>query len=1573
MSATDVLLSAPSAALERGGVSAEELDSLYEAADNPLPPLPPPSLLHLTTSSPSSPAISTPNSCPPPPLKLPPPLVDYVCLFSHELHPFEHTCEVDFLSPTPVLKGELTFCIPSPSHPALSASIPLPDCLEHFVYPTGILLHPSPPPPLSHSFVLTLSSGERLYGYSHTVHLPVSSAVLSVLRMQTANRLMQEPHLVYAGHSLPTVLYAPHSVCLLTRHPFSSAYSQLLEKAVQLAGLAPAAAVDTATGLYAALHTERPRTQAISPQCTAAHSRALSQSSTALSPNNASPSSSSPSSSSPGSPSSTRLTRPVSVSVSAQPSSSTSSSSSLLSSLSPVAASVASYTSSLLPSLPLALPSWPWSGCPFIEPASLSLLFLHLSPFTILTLLNLLLSETSVVLTSSSIHILTPLIEALTSLLHPLRWPYIYIPLLPLSLADFFDAPQPFIIGAPASVVELLPEDGAAAMAVVDCDRDEVSMRGGSGRGGAVAAGGLPWPLSWRLWEAMWGIFPAWGLLHLEEDRKAPSGLPPSALCRVVLEEEQDRERRERKGAGGAVLSRLQRRRRRDPCSFASLEPRYRKAIQSLRTCRTLHSGTEGEDDDEAARPQGEALDEEQDGAEGGGSLFDLSSEVEGGEAASAAVSPMQKSTGEDALSPLSPLLPVFLPPSSPCSGFLPSPPSPSTLPAPTTAWVRASPPSAPLAPTPSPAEPPALTSSMSYAAEAGELPAVTPLSAHPGLSSSRSFVGPTPRPRRSLHPSQLSPPTHSSPPSQPRPPPFRASRSLSPSPPSPSPSPPSPLLPSTLDPLYDDACWSSLYNSDGLLTLSSSRARRLRLCFLSAFVSLLRPYRRCIRSPAPGFNGGVEELFDAAQFVEASHPDYQPFLRGFVDSQLMKYFLQDREMPQGGGEGSAVEAGGASGVHARALSQPSSTLSPQSSSSPPSPFSPSFSPSSSISPPSPQPSPVPHPLSSPAASPDYFDSLVAASTLRHSQRHSRLLSTPLSSVLYSLGHRVPMWKERYFELAQGGMSVRMFSVSEQLEEVERRYRALREDWGKRMRTSIRATPNPARGFGRGGGPSNAASVKEEEEEEGEVDGEGKADDVVLKASLDRVGEQREALRLRLHKGTIRLEAGHTSLSIPDDRRSCATPFAFELAVREKKWLLCAVDAETRDRWLACIKARVGRFLEAKAEGHSHASYAESGLQQQLRLLRDEQMRLFEAHITHKVAKLIRDKGPHTAQPHSLPLFTSSHTRRSLSSKPTPLPSPHPPSISPGLFSSSSQATLSRALLCAEMMLRHLDIRERQWRLRSYPSCFVGSDCIAWMLSVGLVADAKAGVEVGSVLIASRVIRHVGDHAVFRGDESLYQFILHAQPLDSSAAASPSTATSTPASLVTTPSHSSRAHSGLPTSEVRHPTPLSFTHPTPEDELILSSLASSLHIRTHYTGLFHTPHADTWKGSDALDWLVDSGVMRGEDDGLRWVRRMIRMGEVEVVEGNSSALKGVAGLYRFRRADKDGADRRRRTVEGVQEEKEREDEALDEERISREEEAQRKARAELERGGLTASDASPIGSVRHLQAPSRAC
>jgi hypothetical protein len=77
-----------------------------------------------------------------------------------------------------------------------------------------------------------------------------------------------------------------------------------------------------------------------------------------------------------------------------------------------------------------------------------------------------------VMVVSSKVERLTPVLEALRSLLFPLQWPHVYISNLFLALADFINAPMPFLIGVLRHVfTDLdLPDD----VMVVDIDVDEI-------------------------------------------------------------------------------------------------------------------------------------------------------------------------------------------------------------------------------------------------------------------------------------------------------------------------------------------------------------------------------------------------------------------------------------------------------------------------------------------------------------------------------------------------------------------------------------------------------------------------------------------------------------------------------------------------------------------------------------------------------------------------------------------------------------------------------------------------------------------------------------------------------------------------------------------------------------------------------------------------------------------------------------------------------------------------------------------------------------------------------------------
>eukprot|EP00939_MAST-03C_sp_MAST-3C-sp1_P001689 g1689.t1 len=82
---------------------------------------------------------------------------------------------------------------------------------------------------------------------------------------------------------------------------------------------------------------------------------------------------------------------------------------------------------------------------------SLRTLFTLLSPVLVAKLVGILLQEKNLILFSEHSSLLTPCCEALLSLMWPLTWSGVYVPLLPLSLITMCDTPVPFLLGTHAS------------------------------------------------------------------------------------------------------------------------------------------------------------------------------------------------------------------------------------------------------------------------------------------------------------------------------------------------------------------------------------------------------------------------------------------------------------------------------------------------------------------------------------------------------------------------------------------------------------------------------------------------------------------------------------------------------------------------------------------------------------------------------------------------------------------------------------------------------------------------------------------------------------------------------------------------------------------------------------------------------------------------------------------------------------------------------------------------------------------------------------------------------------------
>ncbi len=120
-------------------------------------------------------------------------------------------------------------------------------------------------------------------------------------------------------------------------------------------------------------------------------------------------------------------------------------------------------------SLTFAVP--PMADLPICD-TTLSALCSALEPRLVVDLLNMLVMERKIVVVASSPEQLVLALEELLALLHPMEWPYIYIPLLPITLTDVLYAPMPFIVGVIRNALPLveIPPDAVS----VDLDEHTV-------------------------------------------------------------------------------------------------------------------------------------------------------------------------------------------------------------------------------------------------------------------------------------------------------------------------------------------------------------------------------------------------------------------------------------------------------------------------------------------------------------------------------------------------------------------------------------------------------------------------------------------------------------------------------------------------------------------------------------------------------------------------------------------------------------------------------------------------------------------------------------------------------------------------------------------------------------------------------------------------------------------------------------------------------------------------------------------------------------------------------------------
>eukprot|EP01103_Thecamoeba_quadrilineata_P009266 TRINITY_DN189_c0_g1_i1.p1 TRINITY_DN189_c0_g1~~TRINITY_DN189_c0_g1_i1.p1 ORF type:complete len:694 (+),score=98.54 TRINITY_DN189_c0_g1_i1:49-2130(+) len=104
----------------------------------------------------------------------------------------------------------------------------------------------------------------------------------------------------------------------------------------------------------------------------------------------------------------------------------------------------------------------------------------QLCPDNLLLVFTSLLVERRIIFYSSNVSILSSCVQAAVSLLFPLRWQHIYVPVLPPDMLNYVCAPMPFVIGVLKSSMDRVNRMPMDEVLIVDLDEDKLFHEGGN-------------------------------------------------------------------------------------------------------------------------------------------------------------------------------------------------------------------------------------------------------------------------------------------------------------------------------------------------------------------------------------------------------------------------------------------------------------------------------------------------------------------------------------------------------------------------------------------------------------------------------------------------------------------------------------------------------------------------------------------------------------------------------------------------------------------------------------------------------------------------------------------------------------------------------------------------------------------------------------------------------------------------------------------------------------------------------------------------------------------------------------
>ena len=701
---------------------------------------------------------------------------------------------------------------------------------------------------------------------------------------------------------------------------------------------------------------------------------------------------------------------------------------------------------------------------------------------------------------------------------------------------------------------------------------------------------------------------------------------------------------------------------------------------------------------------------------------------------------------------------------------------------------------------------------------------------------------------------------------------------------------------------------------------LSSHELLSLRRRFLSVLVSLLHSHRAFTGFARKDLAGGsydpdvpeeesYEVTFESASFLRYVHRDYRPFLSLFLETQMMKFFSEERLTRESSTTSTSTTASGGmvkSGSHNTLSIVASDSRGPSVPSSPNGHGSTSqlgtANSYASINPSSLSASAPPsHAHSIPN---DWFDRLCAQKRNRTRVLMNASGENGLAGLLYKLGRKVPTWKERWFELNRHGTILRYYSHSARMIELEPLFKELK----RRYKLSPR--------------------------------------DVVTKANLDRIADQREKLRTNLYRGEITIIPGQTIVHIPSQTRKYMTPYCFEVITPTRSLLACAPDLKTRDEWILLIRARAAKLsIDHKRIGANGSTpliglgtipHLESRLQMQLRILREKNIAARTKQFMERAKKQKKEQEKESHQGDGTTTCSpkpddSNRSSNHVSSQCAPLPSSQSCvslATSASTLGQVQAGSLPHALLVCEHLRTSLDLRKFSTLFKTHPHCFGGKDATNYILQHGLCQSLQDAVDLCNLMLKEGLILNV-NHST----DTSYK--------------------SDPKYMYTFPKHSLLHGSGTGTGlNGEGEVSASSLLPTEEERVIVARMREELDVRDRTQGIFRSVVKDAFVArvskahtdnithtincidavhlrafshtfafpfavfsffQDAITWLLDRGICSNESAAVRLATRLVRTSQVIPVNssfGHSGSTSSLAthevenngDLYKFHAA-----------------------------------------------------------------------